>query len=172
MKKLLTVWWQDHLTAHTLPRVSDEIAGKRPDHIIEIFEGNKKPILLSIESKERSANLESNVGKRLISYIEHLMEYVPNVERHNTTVAEWQLGKHIVNKDNYTMISAAAYLKEYAQSDSTVRKNSNCDMLFIMNPIRAGWRIEITSFTPEAQHLKQYLKRIISLSSDSSIDLR
>jgi len=156
----------------SLPRVSDDIDGKRPDHIIEVFEKDKKPVLLSVESKERSSDLESNVGERLITYIEHLMGYVPNVERQNTANSEWRRGRHVVNKDNFTMISAAAYLKEYAQSISDVRSNSNCDMLFVMSPLRAGWRIEITSFTPEAQRLEKYLKRISELSSDNSIELR
>ena len=156
----------------SLPRVSDDIDGKRPDHIIEIFEGDNKPVLLSIESKERSADLETNVGERLKTYIEHLMGYVPNVERPNTVNSIWRRGKNIANKNSFTIISAAAYLKEYSQSISAVRNNRNCDVLFVMSPLHAGWRIEITSFTSEAKRLEQYLKRIVELSSDSSIELR
>ena len=156
----------------SLPRVSDDIDGKRPDHIIEIFEGDNKPVLLSIESKERSADLETNVGERLKTYIKHLMGYVPNVERPNTVNSIWRRGKNIANKNSFTIISSAAYLKEYSQSISAVRNNSNCDMLFVMSPLHAGWSIEITSFTSEAKRLEQYLKRIVELSSDSSIELR
>lgn len=156
----------------SLPRVSDEIDGKRPDHIIEVFGVQDKPILLSIESKERSADLEENVGNRLITYIEHLMGYVPNVEKDLRPNAEWQRGTSHVNKNDFIMVSAAAYLKEYAQSSTTVHRASNCDMLFVMNPANNGWTIEITSFTPMAQQLEQYLKRLVGASPNSPISLQ
>ena len=156
----------------SLPRVSDEIDGKRPDHIIEIFGVQDKPILLSIESKERSADLEDNVGSRLITYIEHLMGYIPNVEKDLSPDAEWQRGSGHVNKNDFVMVSAAAYLKEYAQSSTTVHQSSNCDMLFVMSPVNNGWTIEITSFTPMAQRLELYLKRLVGSSPNSLIMLQ
>lgn len=53
----------------SLPRVSDVVSGKRPDHIVEIFGSFEKPLLLSIESKEKSADLEGDVGTKLVAYI-------------------------------------------------------------------------------------------------------
>jgi hypothetical protein len=70
------------------------------------------------------------------------------------------------------MVSAAAYLKDSAQSNSIVHANSNCDMLFAMSPLTAGWRIDITTFTSTADRLKAYLKQMVSSASDNSIDLR
>ena len=156
----------------SLPRVSDEIDGKRPDHIIEVFNAFDKPVLLSIESKERSADLEENVGTRLITYVEHLMNYIPNVERKNSSNARWVRGSRPANTNNFIMVSAAAYLKDSAQSNSIVHANSNCDMLFVMSPLTAGWRIDITTFTSTADRLKAYLKQMVSSASDNSIDLR
>lgn len=153
----------------SLPRVSNDIEGKRPDHIIEIFGIKDLPVLLSIESKERSIDLEVNVGTRLIAYIEHLMNFVPNVERGLSPEDEWQPGGSLVNKNNFVMISGAAYLKEFAQSSTAVHRSSNCDILFIMDPHRNGWEIEIESFTPMADVIKQYLKRLVDASPDSPI---
>lgn len=65
----------------SLPRESKAIGGKRPDHVLELFGVFDCPVLLSIEFKERSMNLETNVGKGLINYIYNLMRYIPSVER-------------------------------------------------------------------------------------------
>lgn len=65
----------------SLPRVSNDIDGKRPDHIIELFGVFEKPLLISIESKEKSIDLEPDVGSRLINYLKRLMDFIPNVER-------------------------------------------------------------------------------------------
>ncbi len=65
----------------SLPRVSEEINGKRPDHVLELFGLFDRPVLLSIESKERSSDLEAGVGDGLINYIRHLMKYIPSAER-------------------------------------------------------------------------------------------
>ena len=100
------------------------------------------------------------------------MGYVPNVEKDRSLNAEWQRGSSHVNKDNFIMVSAAAYLKGYAQSNTSVHRSSNCDMLFVMNPANNGWTIEITSFTPMAQQLEQYLKRLVGASPNSPISLQ
>ena len=51
----------------SLPRESDTISGKRPDHILELFNVFERPLLLSVESKEKSADLENDVGIKLIT---------------------------------------------------------------------------------------------------------
>lgn len=57
----------------SLPRVSEEVDGKRPDHVLELLGVFDRPVLLSIESKERSFDLETNVGEGLVNYIHNLM---------------------------------------------------------------------------------------------------
>lgn len=154
----------------SLPRVSDSIDGKRPDHIIEINGVYNKPLLLSIESKEKSVDLEPDVGNRLIAYVKHLMNYIPNVERNHVANSEWKRGSKPVDTNNFIMVSAAAYLKDSAQYSATVYDNSHCDMLFVMSPKDAGWKIETTTFTPTAKRLKEYMKRLIDASPNNSIE--
>lgn len=156
----------------SLPRVSDEIDGKRPDHIIEVAGVYDKPLLLSIESKEKSADLEPDVGHRLITYIQRLMNFVPSVERSCKADSDWKQGSARVDKNDFVMVSAAAYLKDSAQYSTTVHDNSNCDMLFIMSPKTAGWNIETVTYTREANHLKEYLKRLVAASQDNSIGFK
>ncbi|EFE87434.1 hypothetical protein [Fusobacterium periodonticum] len=139
----------------SLPRVSKEVNGKRPDHVLEIFEVFETPVLLSIESKERSIDLEKNVGENLKNYIKNLMNYVPNVERPYNGI--WTQSKQHVNVNRFKIISAAAYLREYTQENKKVFEHSNCDMLFIMEPIKYGWKIEIATATYQAKILKEFI---------------
>lgn len=156
----------------SLPRVSGDIAGKRPDHVYEIFGLQDKPILLSIESKENSADLESNVGSSLINYLKYLMRFVPNVERpQNGPVESWNRAHNLVTSEAYEIISAAAYLKSTAQSNNLVYANSNCDMLFIMEPLNKGWNIEISAKTIRSNALKQYIAKMINKSSDNNVHI-
>ncbi len=156
----------------SLPRVSEEIDGKRPDHIVEIFGFSEKPVLLSIESKEKSSALEQNVGIQLKNYIKHLMQFVPNTERNTNPFSDWKPGKNKVISEGFTIISAAAYLKEYAQSNNTVHNNSKCDMLLIMTPLQNGWTIEIEPYTSTASRLKNFLIQLVNSSSHKSIRIQ
>lgn len=142
----------------SLPRVSGEIGGKRPDHVVEIFGVFDCPVLLSIESKERSFDLETNVGKGLVNYIYNLMNYVPSVERlFQPYLGAWTQSEYLVDSNAFEVISAAAYLREFAQANHTVFERSNCDMLFIMEPVENGWEIEIVTATYAAQILKEFI---------------
>ena len=142
----------------SLPRVSEEVNGKRPDHVLELFGVFYCPVLLIIESKERSLDLEVNVGERLVNYIYNLMNYIPNVERLvHPYLGGWTQSEHFVDFDAFKTISAAAYLRESAQANHTVFERSNCDMLFIMEPVEHGWEIEIVVATRSAEILKQFI---------------
>lgn len=142
----------------SLPRVSEEVDGKRPDHVLELFGVFDRPVLLSIESKERSFDLEENVGEGLVNYIQNLMNYVPNVERLvHPRIGEWTQSDILVDFNTFETISAAAYLRRSAQANRTVFKQSNCDMLFIMEPVAHGWEIEIVTATRSAEILKEFI---------------
>lgn len=142
----------------SLPRVSEDINGKRPDHVLELFEVFNRPVLLSIESKERSFDLERNVGQDLINYVRNLMCYVPNVERLVCPcLGEWSRAENLVDYNEYEMISAAAYLRTEAQPNDIVFNRSNCDILFIMEPLEHSWEIEIVTATQAAAILKQFI---------------
>ena len=142
----------------SLPRVSEEVDGKRPDHVLQLFGVFERPVLLSIESKERSFDLETNVGEGLINYIHNLMCYVPNVERLvHPHLEAWTQSEHLVDFNTFEVISAAAYLRGSAQTNRTVFERSNCDMLFIMEPIEHGWEIEIVAANRAAEILKEFI---------------
>ena len=155
----------------SLPRVSNDIEGKRPDHIIEIFgmSYSYKPVLLSIESKERSANLEENVGEQLKTYIHHLMSFEPNVEREFRSKNGWSKGTY-VSKDEFITISAAAYLDSSSQPDTYVVDKSKCDMLFVLKPLSSGWIMKISPYTPEAKRLKAFFKEKIDPTAPIKIE--
>ena len=148
----------------SLPRVSDDVDGKRPDHVLEIYGVFEKPLLLSIESKERSSDLEPDVGTGLINYIRSLLSYVPNVERDvSPRVSGWRKATRMVSIGSYEVLSAAAYLKDSAQSNHIVFENSKCQMLFVMEPIEKGWNIEIVPSSDNALRFKEFLlKKVIS----------
>ena len=154
----------------SLPRVSDVVSGKRPDHIIELFGVFEKPLLLSIESKEKSSDLESDVGTKLVAYIEKLMNYVPSAKRKiNPSYEEWQWGDTLVSFDSFETISAAAYLKRYAERPDAVF-TKNCEILFVMDPIfddhRIGWEIEIIPSTERSEKLKNFIIEQYTNSGD------
>ncbi len=142
----------------SLPRVSGDIDGKRPDHIIELFDVFEKPLLLSIESKEKSFDLETDVGSGLKNYIRSLMDYIPNVERDFIpTIGNWERSDQYLEFSSFETISAAAYLKSTSQRNDIVFEHSNCDMLFILEPRECGWNIEIVTSSRKTEILKSYL---------------
>lgn len=145
----------------SLPRVSDVVSGKRPDHIVEIFGAFEKPLLLSIESKEKSADLEDDVGTKLVAYIKALMGFVPSAKKNiSVSDGEWQWGNKLVDFHGFETISAAAYLKKYAESPSVVFRK-NCEILFVLEPIvngkKVGWEIEIIPSTKRSEKLKNFI---------------
>lgn len=142
----------------TLPRVSDAIGGKRPDHVFELFGLQDKPILLSVESKENSSDLEDNVGNGLKNYISHLMNFIPSCERlYNHGDGEWEKSSNVISFSEFDILSVAAYLKCSRQANDTVFANSNCDMLFIMDPKDFGWDVEIVTKTEQAETVKNFI---------------
>lgn len=58
-----------------LPRVT-AVGSKRPDHVA-LLHGDP-PILISAESKDRPTALESDIGPRLLAYVEGLAAFSPN----------------------------------------------------------------------------------------------
>lgn len=169
----LSVLYGDHEVRWlSLPRVSEEVNGKRPDHVLEIFGAFEKPVLLAVESKERAIDLESVVGDGLVNYLVHLMDYIPSVERCAfPDVGDWQISEQSVDVDGYEIISAAAYLRSAALPPARVFQNSNCDMLFVLEPVDCGWDIEIIPNTRRATILKDYIIQIVHNTSDGSISI-
>jgi hypothetical protein len=159
----------------SLPRVSDVVNGKRPDHILELFEVFDKPLLLSIESKEKSVDLEPDVGTKLITYIKELMNYIPSAKKPLLSKSDWTWADSKVDFNHFETMSAAAYLKKYAESSPTVFKK-NCEILFIMDPImtksKIGWDIEIIPSSRKSKVLKKYILQLYKSSGDKQYMLK
>lgn len=160
----------------SLPRVSDVVSGKRPDHIVEIFGAFEKPLLLSIESKEKSADLEDDVGTKLVAYIKALTEFVPSAKKNiSTSGSEWKWGDKRVDFYGFDTISAAAYLKKYAESPSVVFRK-NCEILFVLNPVvngkKVGWEIEIIPSTKRSEKLKNFIIDRYNKSGDKQFVIK
>jgi hypothetical protein len=59
---------------------------KRPDHVFELFDIARKPIILSVESKETARAVEARVGARLSAYVKGLIASPASVEREDPSV--------------------------------------------------------------------------------------
>ncbi len=137
---------------------------------MEIFGVFECPLLLSVESKEKSADLEANVGIKLITYIKKLMEYTPSAKRKiHPETEDWQWGDRKVNVENFKTMSAAAYLKKYAEPASVVFEK-RCEILFVMNPViskdKIGWELEIIPSTERSTILKDFMVEQYKRSGD------
>lgn len=160
----------------SLPRVSDVVNGKRPDHILELFGVFDRPLLLSIESKEKSADLETDVGTKLVTYIQRLMDFVPSAKRKVAPVREaWQWGDKKVKFRDFETMSAAAYLGKYAEHPSAVFQK-NCEILFVMHPImaqgRVGWGIQVIPSTQRSLVLKNFMIAKLNESGNSQFIIK
>lgn len=125
----------------SLPRVSPN--GKRPDHVIELFDGTNKPIFLVIESKEKSNDLEREIGIALKHYLTHLFSFKPSVVKE--THSSWSIAESICDFTNTTFISVGAFLKPETLNEQDLFNYTSCDMLFALLPDteRNVWLIEI-----------------------------
>lgn len=160
-----------------MPRESKFIDGKRPDHILQIFGVFKKPLLLSIESKEKSSDLERDVGVALVTYVERLMDFVPSAKRKRCVRynSNWEWGDKKVDVNDFEVISAAAYLKKHAQPTNIVF-DKKCEMLFIMNPLvddkKIGWEIEIIPSTKRSESVKNFIIKKYKASGDKQFIIK
>jgi len=106
----------------SLPRVTG-VNGKRPDHIIQFI--NEK-IILSIESKDHLANLESGIGPRLNQYTMDLLSTgLAQAKKlkdsvHWTQLIDIEALKNVTNE--YSYFSAAAFM---CRDDSTLEEASS-----------------------------------------------
>lgn len=77
----------------------------------------------------------------------------------------------LISPSTFEVISAAAYLRGSAQANRTVFERSNCDMLFIMEPVEHGWEIEIVTATRSAEILKEFICEKVAETGFNDITL-
>ena len=95
----------------SLPRVAEH-SYKRPDHVYEFLRDDKN-ILLIIESKANSTQVEIGIGNRLTDYVKWLLNFPPNAIRNLGNVEKWS-GYNNQEKfgiEKFEMISCFAFMK-------------------------------------------------------------
>jgi len=121
---------------------------KRPDHVIQLKEKIlDHNILLSIESKEKEADLETNVEVGLKEYIKHLIQYPHSAEK-NISDTSWNINNNNkeVKKDDFFIISCAAFISK-TKKNINDNIHSSCDILFILIPNNGVWEFQIINTT-------------------------
>lgn len=120
----------------TLPRVSADEA-KRPDHVFQFFRTNKPPVLLSIESKEHAASVETGIGPRLTSYIQALLRTPASIERAAQTVS-WAHSTTYLDIKCLTMASAVAFISDTEAHIVKVKNRAEADLLMCFTFLNSG----------------------------------
>lgn len=108
----------------SLPRVSEKNT-KRPDHLIQFKDPD---VLLSIESKDEAATLETGIGLRLKKYVELLIKHQPIAIKQSTD-NEWEHSKKRTNLRK-RIISGAAFLITNHEDMGGVLKRAKTDIIF------------------------------------------
>lgn len=103
----------------SLPRVSSSNA-KRPDHVFQLYGIESKPVILSVESKEKAGDLENDIGNRLTRYITDLMKTPASTER-KINSSDWNISDKIISEKDFVFASAVAYIAK-ADEDETALK--------------------------------------------------
>lgn len=140
----------------SLPRVSSD--GKRPDHVIELFNLFDKPLILSIESKEKANDLEASVGIQLKRYLEYLFNFVPSTER--KLGENWVISNKKIEFSDFYCISVGAYIDTGNVNSTQTFQKSKCDMLFELKPITAKneWLITMKAISGDGQRVIEHIK--------------
>lgn len=111
----------------TLPRVSNAGA-KRPDHVFQLFNPHRLPIILSVESKETAASVETNIGPRLKNYIQYLIRTPASVGR-LTQTASWSHSTIELDATQFLMASAVAFKSDNNDRTDSVKERAEADLL-------------------------------------------
>lgn len=109
----------------SLPRVSGKNT-KRPDHVAIIY--GPPLTLMSIESKDTPASVESGIGPRLNAYVTRLLSIVPNISRKIIDL-EWRAYHGAPIDPARTMLSAAAFRYDGVPQMRQVFKRSRVDLV-------------------------------------------
>ena len=154
----------------SLPRVSPN--GKRPDHVIELFNVGEKPILLVIESKEKINDLETNIGISLRHYLNHLFSFKPSVVKESRD-SDWDIAASKCNISNIKVVSAGAFLKTDDFDEKAIFNKTKCDLLFALHADNESdnWIVEIY-YNDEVKFLAKFIKDNIKNPNGISIVLK
>lgn len=149
----------------SLPRVSSSINAKRPDHVIQFIDNQEQQVLFSIESKEKSGDLEKNIGPQLKKYIDYLTNHIPSCER--KIGGEWQISKNIISPSPKNIISVVAFLENPKDNYAAIFEKTKCDFIFSLKNIDNTWHLKIINCMEGSQifnRLKKYFEQFKSMN--------
>ncbi|MPQ30117.1 hypothetical protein E4V42_01510 [Clostridium estertheticum] len=131
----------------SLPRVSQ--TGKRPDHVVTLDYLLDKPIILTVESKEKARKLESNIGHSLKNYISYLFNFNPSVEK-KLNSNSWNISNTKLNMGNYYCASVGCFLAPMSLDLQAINSSCACDIIIAFEPCSSSnaWNVKIEGFTP------------------------
>ena len=127
----------------SLPRVSGAIHGKRPDHVVQLFPEDGEPFILSVESKDRSKDLEASVGDGLARYIRYLVKHLPSASRIGKH--GWAIAEELSEIDADSIVSGAAFIAMDCEDLDALGVKTKCDVFFAMSYSQDGWFVEVTN---------------------------
>ena len=144
----------------SLPRVSGENT-KRPDHVFQIFSVLSQPIILCVESKEKPGSVEKEIGPQVIAYVANLMESPANTERIVTT-DNWHHSEKQIDRDDFVMASAVAFISSDKKQILNVQKKSSADLLFCFEFAQNGGEctLQLVSSTKIGMAIANYICNI------------
>lgn len=125
---MLTIDRVSELRWLSLPRVGGKHA-KRPDHVFEIFEITKTPILLIVESKEKIDDVEEKIGPRLKAYLTDLLKSSASIERVAKSDAKWTHTGRSIPPAAVNFCTAVAFLSDNIADITSIGAKANVDIL-------------------------------------------
>lgn len=155
----------------SLPRVSGKINGKRPDHVIQLFPPNLDSIVLSIESKDKAADLEKDIGIQLKQYIRYLSGFIPSCER--SLGGEWEISRSLSSFDPSVIVSVVAFIGIGNEDYEKIRDKAKCDLIFSLELEPSGsnyWHLKIINCLDNTKII-DYLEDILTLDKSIGIHI-
>ena len=93
----------------SLPRVSGGDS-KRPDHVVQFCCSEAIDIVMPIESKAKSGDIENDIGPRLTKYVRDLISYPANIQREHESGDCWVSPTTNLRSKDIRLVSATASL--------------------------------------------------------------
>ena len=148
----------------TLPRVTAR-GEKRPDHVFGLFGLGDVAACLCIESKERSSDLEADIGPRLISYTEKLFAGAPSIWRRHAAEA-WAHHSGDWGPRSTDFVSMGAFVANSRAPFAGVPSNTGLDIIcgFSFSDTAAKCVAHVRALTDKGRGM---LDHIVAAGSDN-----
>ncbi|MFA7208746.1 MAG: hypothetical protein WC120_00525 [Parcubacteria group bacterium] len=151
----------------SLPRVSG-VEAKRPDHLVQ-FEFNNS--FLAIESKEKYATLEKEIGPRLEKYAKDLIVKNSPISHRANKQAKWETFSDSLTKNDHSFYSGAAFIFSNEEEMKKALIESEVDIVvgveFIPNSIET--KLHILTSEEGAVFVDFIKKRILKFAGSISV---